>query len=240
MNILDNFNELTDKLRNIDINFKDLQERFLESTIGKIANTAIDLGLKKVLPDCIEDEVIEVKDTLISEGLKEGIDKAVENAVNLGKATLGIFTRNFEDIGQAQTALKKGGLLDGISDAIDLVLNKLEKDNKISSNISDLIKSSKKTVLKEMDKNVDDEFSKEIKSLNKIQKSIENWENYYLEKNSDGLKKEYNKIQKEMKNIMPLENIFNNVRKIQNINDLIKNTDDFNFDKVYLDLANNI
>lgn len=240
MNILENLNELTDKLKNININFKDIQENFLESTMGKIVNSTIDLGLKKILPDCIEDEVIEIKDTLISSGLKEGIDKAVENATELGKATLGIFTGKFDDIGQAQTALKKGGLLDGISDAIDFTLDKLEKSGKISNNTLDLIKSGKETVLKEVDKSVDDEFSKEIKSLNKIEKYVENWENYYLEKDKDGLKKEYNKIQKEMKNIMPLESIFNNVKKIENINELMNNTEDFNFDEVYLDLASSI
>ena len=54
------------------------QDGFLNSTIGKIINTAIDLGLRWVLPDFVENQVIDVKNSLIKGGLKEGIDKAID------------------------------------------------------------------------------------------------------------------------------------------------------------------
>ena len=50
------------------------QNNFLETTLGKTINTAIDIGLRAVLPDMIEEQVIDIKNVLFNNGLKEGID----------------------------------------------------------------------------------------------------------------------------------------------------------------------
>ena len=44
-----------------DLVTKEQQNGFLNSTIGKVINTAIDLGLRWALPDFIENQVIDVK-----------------------------------------------------------------------------------------------------------------------------------------------------------------------------------
>lgn len=239
MDILENINELGNKLINNE-ELKNIQEGFLQSKIGQIVNSAIDFGLKEILPDFVEDEVIEVKDALFTGGLKEGIDTAIENAINLGKNIVGIFNENFKDIDQVEKSLEKGEIIEGISDSIDFIVNKLEKSNIISTNISELIKNGKNLILGNVDSNIQNEFNSELKSLKKIEKYIKNWEKYYSEKNIEGLNKEFNKIKKQLKNIIPLENIINNVRKIENINQLIKNSDEFNFDEVYLNIAEKI
>lgn len=239
MDILENINELGNKLINNE-ELKNIQEGFLQSKIGQIVNSAIDFGLKEILPDFVEDEVIEVKDALFTGGLKEGIDTAIENAINLGKNIVGIFNENFKDIDQVEKSLEKGEIIEGISDSIDFIVNKLEKSNIISTNISELIKNGKNLILGNVDSNIQNEFNSELKSLKKIDKYIKNWEKYYSEKNIEGLNTEFNKIKKQLKNIIPLENIINNVRKIENINQLIKNSDEFNFDEVYLNIAEKI
>ena len=53
------------------------QKNFLETTLGKTINTAIDIGLRWILPDLIEDEIINIKDNLIKGGLKQGINTAI-------------------------------------------------------------------------------------------------------------------------------------------------------------------
>ena len=239
MDILENINELGNKLINNE-ELKNIQEGFLQSKIGQIVNSAIDFGLKEILPDFVEDEVIEVKDALFTGGLKEGIDTAIENAINLGKNIVGIFNENFKDIDQVEKSLEKGEIIEGISDSIDFIVNKLEKSNIISTNISELIKNGKNLILGNVDSNIQNEFNSELKSLKKIEKYIKNWEKYYSEKNIEGLNTEFNKIKKQLKNIIPLENIINNIRKIENINQLIKNSDEFNFDEVYLNIAEKI
>nr|MBP3680830.1 hypothetical protein [Clostridia bacterium] len=239
MDILENINELGNKLINNE-ELKRLQEGFLESKIGQIVNSAIDFGLKELLPDFVEDEVIEVKDAFITEGLKEGIDTAIENAINLGKNIIGIFNENYINIDQVENSLKKGEIIEGISSSLDFIINKLEKSKIISTNISELIRTGKDLILDNVDNNIENEFKNEVKSLKKIEKYIKNWEKYYSEKNIEGVTTEFNKIKKQFKNIIPLENIINEVRKIDNINQLIENSNEFNFDELYLNIAEKI
>ena len=91
------------------------QNNFLESTLGKVINSALDVGIRMILPDFIEDGVVEVKDALLKGGFKEGVDTAINNAVDLGKSIVGIFTGNFDSISQARDAVKSGGIIDGKS-----------------------------------------------------------------------------------------------------------------------------
>ena len=232
MDILENVNEIGNKISN-DLDLKNLQDKFLNSTIGKIANNAIDLGLRTMLPDFIENEVIEVKDALVSGGIKEGLDSAIENAIELGKKALGIENNEFTSIEQARESLKQGGFIEGVSEKIGNALNSLSTTNNISN-------ISKNDITNNIDKNIEEEFDKEIKALEKIKKYINNWEKCYLKKDLEGLTKEYNKIEKQVNKILPLKNILDNINKIENINKLINNSENFDFNNIYLDLASNL
>lgn len=118
-------NELNveNKLDNNTVTEKE-QNSFLESALGKTINAAVDIGLRCVLPDLIEDEVIEIKNSLIKGGLKEGINTAINKAIDFGKSALGIITGKFDNVSQAQTAIKTGGIIDSVSDVIDTTINK--------------------------------------------------------------------------------------------------------------------
>ena len=111
------------------------QNTFLQTTLGKTINTAIDVGLRGILPDMIEEQIIDIKNVLLTNGLKEGIDTAIKSAIDLGKSALGIFTGKFENLSQAHTAVKKGGIIDGISEVLDNVLESSTKNELISKNI---------------------------------------------------------------------------------------------------------
>lgn len=237
MQILENLNDLGNKLKEIDIG--QLQQNFLQTKIGKLTDLAVDEGLKYLMPDFIEDDVIEIKNTLFSKGLKDALEETVNKTIDLGKAAIGIFTGDFDNISQAEKAVKEGGIIDGISSAIDSVLKKLTDSEIISSSVSKLIKTGKKEILNNVEKNIKNEFLNESKSLEKIEKYINNWNKYYSKKDLDGINKEYKKINKEEKNILPIKNIVNNINKINNIHELIKNSDSFDFDNIYLELSNN-
>ncbi len=47
------------------------QKNFLETTLGKTINTAIDIGMRAILPDFMENEVISLKENLFNYGLKD-------------------------------------------------------------------------------------------------------------------------------------------------------------------------
>lgn len=214
------------------------QNNFLESTIGKTINAAIDIGLRWVLPDIVEDGVIGIKDSLIKGGLKEGIDTAIKSAIDLGKSAMGIFTGNFESISQAQSAIKTGGIIDGISSVLDNVLKSTTKIGLIDSNVSNLIRQGKNVILDNVSKNIENTFTSQLNNIEKLGKYENNWKKYFESKDFDGMQREYEKIQEKLKELMPLENTLKEARIIENLHLLIKNNgQDFNLSSEQLELA---
>lgn len=214
------------------------QNNFLETTLGKTINAAVDIGLRWVLPDLIEDEIIDIKDSLVKGGLKEGINTAINSAINFGKSAMGIFTGKFESVSQAQSAIKTGGIIDGVSNVIDTVLNKTTKTGLINQNTASLIKKGKNVILDNVSKNIEDTFTSQIDSVEKLGKYENNWKEYYQSKNFEGMEREYQKIKDKLKELMPLENTIKEARIIENIHNIIKNNgQDFNLSKEQLELA---
>ena len=140
---------------NIDNNLEVKQNNFLQTNIGKIINTAVNVGLRFVLPDLIEDEVIEIKDTMIEEGFKEGVNKAIEKSISLGKSTIGILTGNFENVNEMNNAVKNGGILDNVSNLIDNVVTKGNNKGKISDSTANMIKQGKKIIIDNISSNIE-------------------------------------------------------------------------------------
>ena len=239
----ENLNEMEQNLNSQELNGTELvtaeeQHGFLDSTLGKVINTAVDLGLRWILPDFIENQIIEVKDTLITGGLKEGIDKAIDSAIDLGKSITGIFTGKFEDVSQAQNAIKNGGIIDGISSALDSALSFTTKKGLLPYNIANIIRQGKNVILDNVSNNIEDEFVSQLDSIEKLGKYEDNWRNYFNEQDFEGMEREYEKIKEKLNEILPLETTIKQAREIENIHLLIKNNGhDFNLTQEQLELA---
>ena len=199
------------------------QNTFLQTTLGKTINTAIDVGLRGILPDMIEEQIIEIKDVLLKNGLKEGINTAIKSAIDLGKSALGIVTGKFENLSQAHTAVKKGGIIDGISEVIDNVLESSTKNELISKGTGKLIKKGKNAILDTISSNIEEKFMQEMNSMEKVSKYISNWKNCYNLKDTEGMEREYKKLKKQMDTIMALDSTISEAKKIENIHNLLKN-----------------
>ena len=214
------------------------QKSFLETTLGKTINTGIDIGIRALLPDFIEEQIIDLKDNLINYGLKDGIKKSIDDAIDLGKSAVGIITGNFENISQAQDAIKTGGIIDNLSSALDSVINTVYKKGLINSTVANVIMQGKNSILNNVEKNIENNFNNQIESLSNTEKYIDNWKEYFNNKNFEGMEKEYNKIENEINNLIPIEKTINEVRTIENLHNLIKNNgQDFNLTSVQLELA---
>lgn len=214
------------------------QKNFLETTLGKTINTGIDIGIRALLPDYIEEQIIDLKDNLVKYGLKDGIKKSIDDALNLGKSAIGIVTGNFENISQAQQAIKSGGIIDNVSDLLDDVINKVYSNGLINSTVAKTIKQGKNSILNNVEKNIENTFNKQINSLEYAEKYINNWKEYFSNKDFDGMEKEYKKIEKEISNLIPIEKTISDVRTIENLHNLIKNNgQDFNLTQEQLELA---
>ena len=215
---------------NLDTNIDLVKEQnsFLDSFLGKAINTGLDIGLRAILPDFIEDQIINVKDNLLKYGLKEGISKTIEDTINLGKSVIGIVTGNFEDVSQMQSAVKNGGLLDSFSKVFDTALNQAQKKGVINSNTSNLIKQGKNSILNSIENNVENSMDEQLNYSNNLDKYINSWKEYYNNQDFTNMEKQYKKIKKELKNLIPLEKSINEARTIESIHTLIK-TNGHNF-----------
>ena len=214
-----------EQIINNDINQKNekSQEKFLDTTLGKAIDNGVNIGIRYLFPNYVEEEVINLKDNLLEYGLKDGIKKSIESAINVGKSVVGIVTGNFEDISQMQTAVKNGGIIDSVSELLDDVLNKMEESKKMDKGVIKLIKNGKDTILDSVENNIESTLNNQVESAQKLEKYMDTWKEYYSKQDIEGMENEYNKMQKAMKDLMPIEKTINNAKSIETIHNLIKN-----------------
>ena len=217
------------------------QNYFLESTLGKVVNKALDIGISMLLPDFIDKQVINIKDNLFEYGLKEGIDKTIKDAIEIGKSSIGIFTGNFENINQMQSAIEEGGIIDGISDVLDMVLKTIDKNGIMNSNIVDILSKGKNVILDILQNNIEETFKNQINKKNNLINNIEGWKEGFKNKDFTKMEKEYINIKKEINNIAPLVDMINQSQTIENLHQLIKNNgQNFNLTQEQIELASKL
>ncbi len=212
--------ELNNEINN-NINVE--KNNFLNSVLGKTINTAIDIGLRAILPDLIENQVIDIKNALLQNGLKSGIDTAVNSAINLGKSAVGIVTGNFENMDQVRMAVGNGGIVDTVSNVLDKAINNTYKKGYIDKTVTSIIKNGKNVLLNNISNNIKSELDQQTNSVEKLEKYINNWKEYYNKEDFEGVTKEYNKIKTQLNKVVPLENILKETRKVETLHELIKN-----------------
>ena len=214
------------------------QKSFLETTLGKVINTGIDIGIRAILPDFIEDQAINLKDNLLNYGLKEGIQKTITDAIDLGKSAIGIFTGNFENISQMQNAVQSGGLIDGVSSLLDTVVEKVQQTGIIDYNIANALKQGKNIILNNIEKNIKKTFTSQLESMENLEKYIDDWKKDFEKKDFNKMEKTYEKLENELKNLIPIEKTISQARIIENLHTLIKNNgQDFNLSAEQIALA---
>ena len=236
MNNLEVENQITN-----DVSIENKQRNFLQTNIGKAVNTGLNIGLRYILPDVIEDQVIEIKDSFLQNGFKEGIQTAIDSAINFGKSALGIVTGNFENVQQMQTAVKSGGIIDGISKVLNFTINKVVNSGKIPYALGSAIKTGKNAILNNITKNIESEFENQVNQIEKLNKYTNNWKDYFNNKDFDGMQREYDKIRGKMKEIAPIENTIKTARVVENLHKLIKNNGkNFDLTSEELELAKKV
>lgn len=217
---------------------ENIQKNFLETILGKTINAAVDIGIRAIFPNFVEDQIINIKNNLLNYGLKEGITKTIDDAIDLGKSAIGIVTGNFETVSQMQSAVESGGIIDGMSSLLDTVIDKVKQAGLVNSTIASTIKQGKNLILNNVEKNIENSFNKQYKAIENTNRYIENWKNYFTEKNFEGMKKEYNKIEKQLKDIAPIEKTMNDIKTIEVLHNLIKNNgQNFNLTQEELNLV---
>ena len=227
--------ELDNKVSfNIDFD----QENFLNSNIGKIVDGALEIGIRKIFPDFLENSIIKIKDNIFESGVREGIGKTIKDTIEVGKNLIGIFKGEFKDINQIKSALDAGGIINNISLLIDYGLDKSKRSNLISNNILKKISNGKNIIINTVDKNIKKMFENQINQYIKINDHMEKWKNEFKNKNYEGIKKEYKKINDTLENMIPINKIVKNLKIIDNLQQLIESKgENFEISNEELELA---
>lgn len=58
---------------NIDNKLEKQQNKFINTCLGKVINTGMNIGIRAVMPDLLENEVINIKDAILENGFKSRI-----------------------------------------------------------------------------------------------------------------------------------------------------------------------
>jgi len=219
MELLEHNNTLKN---NINLDIDNRQKTFLETNIGKVVDSAVDLGIRTVLPNLIEDQVIDIKNIILDQGFKDGLSEIINTGLDFGKSAIGVLTGNFENISQVQMAVKKGGIIDSISRLLDFSINLAAKTNLISNDMASVIKSGKNTIMENITVKVENELTSQIREIEKLDKYCNKWQEALENKDLTEMNKIYRNIQKHEQEIIPIERVINNIRKIDNIQKLIK------------------
>ncbi len=217
------------------------QNGFFNSTVGKIINSALNIGIEYLLPDFLEDEVINVKDAFLKEGFQEGVNELLKSVTDIGKSAIGIITGDFENISQIKKAVEKGGLIDGVSQLIDKTLNTLKDKNIINKETYNLIKTGKKGILDNISDKLEDLYKEQNSNVTKINNYIDKWKEAFKNEKFSTMETNYKKIQDLLDKTMPFKDILSETKKIENLHNLIKNNDkSFELSETEKELANNL
>jgi len=82
---------------------------------------------------------------------------------------------------------------------LDDIINKVQRNQLINSTVAKTIKQGKNVILNNIEKNIEDKFNNQIKSLGYTENYINNWKEYFNNKDFNGMEREYKKIEKQKK-----------------------------------------
>ena len=139
------------------------------------------------------------------------------------KSFIGIFTGKFENIEQINIATGNGGIVDTISDGLDYSLEKIYDKGYINNTIFSIIKSGKNALLNTIEGNLNKELENQTNIFNQLNTNISEWKEAYNNKNWNLMNKIYENIENNIDKIIPLENLIKEIRKIEDIQNFIKN-----------------
>ncbi len=216
------------------------QENFLNSTLGKAVNFGLDVGLKALLPDVVEDIVIDVKDTIFREGFKEGLKTLVKSVKDIGKSLSGIVTGKFENLNQIDVATKNGGIINMTSKLLNLGIDKAVAKEIIDPSMGSIIRAGKTAILSSFSNKLEDSIKSQFRTFEKLEDQIEKWEVNLKNKELDKMQRNINNINNYHKTLVPFEDILIKTKEVNAVHNWIKENKTFDVPVELYDLLKTI
>ena len=194
---------------------QNLNEINISKIIPDLANHALDLGLKTILPDFIENDVIKIKDAFLENGFTAGLEEAKEKAEEVYKSIKGVFTGEFDSLGEIKKLLQKGGILNTASKMTDKILKIVLDTGIINKTTYNMIKTGKNAILNTLESDLNTYLKIDEYDLEKMQTQIEEWKQSYKNQDYEGMEKTAKKLSQTLQKNEKLENLLEQARNIE-------------------------
>ena len=220
-------NQLTNDIKNNEISKN--QNDFIGNIFKNAINFGVDLGLKSLLPDLIEDQVIDIKNSILEGGFKEGVDTLMKKVNEFKNSINGIFTGNFNNIQEINTATKQGGIIKTVSKGLSKGIDAGVKSGIIPKSIGGILKAGKTTMLNEFSNSLESQMRKEIQKFDTLNDLNKKWYDALDQRDFDKMTKYTEKISALSKDLVKFSNIINETKKIEELHNFIKENNSFDF-----------
>lgn len=220
-------NQLTNDIKTNEISKN--QNDFIGNMFKNAINFGVDLGLKSLLPDLIEDQVIDIKNSILEGGFKEGVDTLMKKVNEFKNSITGIFTGNFNNIQEINTATKQGGIIKTVSKGLSKGIDAGVKSGIIPKSIGGILKAGKTTMLNEFSNSLESQMRKEIQKFDTLNNLNKKWYDALDQRDFDKMTKYTEKISALSKDLVKFSNIINETKKIEELHNFIKENNSFDF-----------
>ena len=220
-------NQLTNDIKNNEISKN--QNDFISNIFKNAINFGVDLGLKSLLPDLIEDQVIDIKNSILEGGFKEGVNTLMKKVNEFKNSITGIFTGNFNNIQEINTATKQGGIIKTVSKGLSKGIDAGVKSGIIPKSIGGILKAGKTTMLNEFSNSLESQMRKEIQKFDTLNDLNKKWYDALDQRDFDKMTKYTEKISALSKDLVKFSNIINETKKIEELHNFIKENNSFDF-----------
>lgn len=220
-------NQLTNDIKNNEISKN--QNDFIGNMFKNAINFGVDLGLKSLLPDLIEDQVIDIKNSILEGGFKEGVNTLMKKVNEFKNSIAGIFTGNFNNIQEINTATKQGGIIKTVSKGLSKGIDAGVKSGIIPKSIGGILKAGKTTMLNEFSNSLESQMRKEIQKFDTLNDLNKKWYDALDQRDFDKMTKYTEKISALSKDLVKFSNIINETKKIEELHNFIKENNSFDF-----------
>ena len=220
-------NQLTNDIKTNEISKN--QNDFIGNMFKNAINFGVDLGLKSLLPDLIEDQVIDIKNSILEGGFKEGVNTLMKKVNEFKNSINGIFTANFNNIQEINTATKQGGIIKTVSKGLSKGIDAGVKSGIIPKSIGGILKAGKTTMLNEFSNSLESQMRKEIQKFDTLNDLNKKWYDALDQRDFDKMTKYTEKISALSKDLVKFSNIINETKKIEELHNFIKENNSFDF-----------
>ena len=216
----------------IDSGLKIILPDFIENEIIDIKNAFVKEGLVEGIKTAIDTTINKGKELIgMFTGNLENMTQAeaIKTTLECKGKTIAVLGNGFNHIFPKENKslyydiIKNGGLISKVADVLENIVDKTVKNGLIREGIGQLIKSGKDIILENAEKNIDKVNKEQVKKLKEMDTAIEKWNEAFKNQDFKTMQNEYKKIENRIDDIMPLEDIINKARTVENLHNLVKN-----------------